>query len=133
MQQESWEEDAKTFPELINFIKGLKSEVFSQIGRIVFFISYPNVPVITHRDDIDIRHKDQSVNLFFKGSRKAFIYDTINNKKIYLSPDCTAYCFNNRDYHGVEAETFFNYTLRIDGQFAKEIQDELGFVNGYLF
>ena len=128
-----WEEEAKYFPDLVKFIEGLKGKIFSDIGRVMFFITYPNTPVITHRDDIDVRHKDHFINIYFKGHRRTFVWDSLTKKKHYLNPDITAFFFNNRDYHGVEAEPFFNYTLRIDGIFKKEIQDDLGLVDGYVF
>ncbi len=128
-----WEDEAKHFPELVQFVEGLKGKVFSEIGRVMFFITYPNTPVVTHRDDIDVRHKDHFINIYFKGPRKTFIWDSLKKEKTYLKSGVTAFFFNDRDYHGIDAEPSFNYTLRIDGVFAPSIQDELGLINGFVW
>lgn len=127
-----WSENARHFPELCKFILSLKNNVFEEIGRVLFFISYPNVPTVVHRDYIQESHKDHSVNLFLNKGRPAFIYNEINHEKHYLDPQCRAYFFNNRDYHGVDAENEMRYTLRIDGTFTKDLQKKLGLNDGFV-
>ncbi len=43
-----------------------------------------------------------------------------------------AYFFNNRDYHGVEADPTFRYTLRVDGTFRQDVLDALDIPDGVL-
>jgi hypothetical protein len=53
-------------------------------------------------------------------------------EKIYLQERATGYFFNNRDYHGVDPEPNFRYTLRVDGVFEDWLQDELELDNGFV-
>jgi len=124
-----WTENAKYFP---NVIKYLESLPFKHIGRVLFFTSYPNSGVTTHRDSIVTEHKDHNINLFFGGGwRPSFIWDEILKKKIYLEKGNNSYFFNNRDYHGVDPEPVFRYTLRVDGTFTDDLCEKLGLVDGY--
>jgi len=128
-QKSLWTEDAKLFPKLIEYINALP---FKSIGRILFFTTYPNAGVIVHRDGVVAEHKDHNINLFFTpGWRPSFVYDEITKEKVYLEQGARSYFFNNRDYHGVDPEPNFRYTLRIDGTFTDELQEELGLVDGY--
>jgi len=120
--------DSKHFPKLMEYTNSLP---FKTIGRIVFFTTFPNCAVPTHRDSIVAEHKDHNINLFFSGARKSFVYDPLMKQKIYLDQSAKSYFFNNRDYHGVDAEPVFRYTLRIDGTFKDEVCEELGLINGY--
>ncbi len=130
--ENEWHDNAKNFPILKEYIYSLKETVFDEIGRVLFFISYPTVPTVVHRDYIQEAHKDHSVNLFLNKGRPAFIYDETTQKKHYIDSNCRAYFFNNRDYHGVDAENEMRYTLRIDGTFKKEIQQKLNLKEGWL-
>jgi len=127
-----WTDEAKKlFPNLIKYISTLP---FKTIGRVLFFTTYPNAGVTAHRDLYVTPHKDQNINLFFAGGwRPSFVWDDSINQKIYLPQGATSYFFNNRDYHGVDPEPKFRYTLRIDGVFEDWLQDELGMVDGYVW
>jgi hypothetical protein len=126
---DNWTENAQHFPKLIEYIKTLP---FKSIGRIMFFTTYPKAGVAIHRDSIVAEHKDHNINLFFDGGwRPSFVWDEITKEKTYLPEGAKSYYFNNRDYHGVEPENIFRYTLRIDGTFTDELCDELGLEEGY--
>lgn len=128
-ENDNWTPNAKHFPKLIEYIKTLP---FKEIGRIMFFTSYPNAGVIIHRDSIVAEHKDHNINLFFEaGDRPSFIWDEKIKQKIYLPKGSRSYFFNNRDYHGVDPEPIFRYTLRIDGTFTDEMCEKLGLEDGY--
>jgi len=126
-----WTDEAIThFP---NVIKYLESLPFKIIGRVLFFTTYPNSGVTAHRDYYIEDHKDQNINLFFAGGwRPSFVWDDIKKKKVYLEKNSTSYFFNNRDYHGVDSEPNFRYTLRVDGIFEDWLQKELGLDNGWV-
>jgi hypothetical protein len=130
--ENEWHENAKYFPKLKEYVNSLKSSLFSEVGRVLFFVSYPTVPTVVHRDFIQEPHRDHSVNLFFNKGRPAFIYNELTQAKHYLDPACRAYFFNNRDYHGVDAENEMRYTLRIDGTFTQAVQDKLKLEGGWL-
>jgi hypothetical protein len=125
----TWTENAKFFPKLIEYLDTLP---FKEIGRVLFFTTYPKAGVATHRDSVVAEHKDHNINLFFDGGwRPSFIWDEKKKEKVYLENGARSYFFNNRDYHGVDPEPVFRYTLRIDGTFTDELCEELGLVNGY--
>lgn len=125
---EQWEPAAENFPLLKEYIKTLP---FKSIGRVLFFTTYPNAGVVTHRDSIVAEHKDHNINLFFTAGRPSFIWNEITNEKTYLDPKAKSYFFNNRDYHGVDPEPVFRYTLRIDGTFTDELCEKLGLEDEY--
>ncbi len=127
-----WAPDAAHFPLLVNYIESLQESLFESIGRVLFFISYPGVATICHRDFFVEDHRDHSINIYLKESRKAYVWDGLKNNKIYLDPGIRSYFFNNRDFHGVDAESYFNYTLRIDGQFKQTVLDQIGIPSGIL-
>jgi hypothetical protein len=127
-----WNDTAeRNFPNLISYINKLP---FKEIGRVLFFTTYPGAGVSAHRDYYINSHKDQNINLFFSaGWRPSFVWDDISKEKIYLENGATSYFFNNRDYHGVDSESVFRYTLRIDGIFEDWLQEELGLEDGWVW
>lgn len=125
---DNWTPASKHFPKLLKYIETLP---FKSIGRILLFTTYPNAGVMVHRDALMAEHKDHNINLFFTSGRPSFVWDEITNEKVYLDPSARSYFFNNRDYHGVDPESQFRYTVRIDGTFTDEMQEELGLEDGY--
>jgi hypothetical protein len=119
---------AERFPKLLKYIDTLP---FKAVGRILLFTTYPNAGVMMHRDSVMAEHKDHNINLFFTSGRPSYVWDEIENKKTYLDPSARSYFFNNRDYHGVDAEPMFRYTVRIDGTFTDEMQEKLALEDGY--
>ena len=126
-KDENWTNEAKYFPKIVEYIKTLP---FKSIGRVLFFTTFPNSAVPIHRDSIVAEHSDHNINLFFYKSRPSFVWDSIRKEKIYLDKNATSYFFNNRDYHGVDAESEFRYTLRVDGTFTDKICEQLGLEEG---
>jgi hypothetical protein len=120
-------QDARFFPNVLKYIETLP---FKSVGRVLFFTTYPNAGVVIHRDSVMAEHRDHNINLFFTGSRPSFVWDEIKKEKVYLDKSAKSYFFNNRDYHGVDPEPVFRYTLRVDGTFTDELCDELGLVDG---
>lgn len=124
-----WEPIADYFPKLKEYINTLP---FKNVGRVLFFTTFPNYGVPTHRDSVVRDHKDHNINLFFdQGTRPSFIWDEIKKEKVYLEQGARSYFFNNRDYHGVDPEPSFRYTLRVDGTFTDDLCKELGLEDGY--
>jgi len=124
-----WTENAKYFPNVVKYLETLP---FKEIGRVLFFTTYPHAGVAIHRDSIVANHKDHNINLFFdSGWRPSFIWDEKTKEKVYLEKGARSYFFNNRDYHGVEPEPVFRYTLRVDGTFTDELCEKLKLENGY--
>lgn len=124
-----YNEVSKNFPKLLDYLETLP---FTNIGRVLFFTTYPGAGVAIHRDANMAPHKDHNINLFFSsGRRPSFIWDEKIKQKHYLEETATSYFFNNRDHHGVDPEPNFRYTLRVDGTFTDEMCEQLGLVNGY--
>jgi len=125
----TWTDNSKYFPKLLKYLETLP---FKTIGRVLFFTTYPTAGVVIHRDSIMAEHKDHNINLFFDGGwRPSFIWDEKRKEKIYLEKGAKSYFFNNRDYHGVDPEPNFRYTIRIDGTFNDELCEKLKLENGY--
>ena len=124
-----WTDNAKRFPNVVKYLETLP---FKNIGRVLFFTTYPNAGVAIHRDSIVAEHKDHNINLFFSGGwRPSFIWDEKKKEKVYLEKGARSYFFNNRDYHGVDPEHNYRYTLRVDGTFTDEFCERLGLEDGY--
>lgn len=124
-----WTESSKYFPKLINYLDTLP---FKTIGRVLLFTTYPQAGVVIHRDSIVAEHSDHNINLFFDGGwRPSFIWDEIKKEKVYLPKNSRSYFFNNRDYHGVDPEPVFRYTVRVDGTFNDELCEKLYLEDGY--
>ena len=122
-----WVAIHKAHPLLREYVKTLP---FKVTGRIMLFCTYPGAGVAIHRDWIMQEHSDHNIDLFFNDYRPSFIWDEKKKEKIYLENGAKSYFFNNRDYHGVDAETTFRYTLRIVCTFTDELCNELGLING---
>lgn len=125
---DTWTPAAANFPKLQEYLATLP---FKNIGRVLLFTTYPNAGVMIHRDALVAEHKDHNINLFFSSGRPSFVWDEITHEKIYLDPNAKSYFFNNRDYHGVDPEPCFRYTVRVDGTFTDEMQEKLGLDEGY--
>jgi hypothetical protein len=124
-----WTESSKLFPSVVTYLETLP---FKEIGRVLLFTTYPNAGVAIHRDSIVAEHSDHNINLFFDGGwRPSFIWNEKKKEKVYLEKGAKSYFFNNRDYHGVESEPVFRYTLRVDGTFTDEMCKKLSLENGY--
>ena len=127
-----WTDEAmQHFPKIIEYIESLP---FKEIGRVLIFSTFPNTGITAHRDYHITSHKDHMINLFLgQGWRPSFVWDDVNNKKVYLESGATSYCFNNRDYHGVDPEPGYKYTLRVDGVFEDWLQEKLQLENGWIW
>jgi hypothetical protein len=127
-----WTDEAmQHFPKIIEYIESLP---FKEIGRVLIFSTFPNTGITAHRDYHITPHKDHMINLFLgQGWRPSFVWDDVNDKKVYLEPGATSYCFNNRDYHGVDPEPGYKYTLRVDGVFEDWLQEKLQLENGWIW
>lgn len=126
--EREWESDADHFPLLRAWLGSLP---FAEIGRVMFFCTKAGEGVPVHRDQTLGDHADHCINFWFDGPRPAFLWDGAAKTRIALPPT-RAYFFNNRDYHGVEADPTFRYTLRVDGTFRQDVLDALDIPDGVL-
>lgn len=117
-----WSEDISKFPVTRQFMETLP---FEYIGRVVLYGSFPRSGVPVHRDRPISNELEHHINIFPKQNRPCFIYNTNAQEKIYLGEQTRAFIFNNSDYHGVDPESIFNYTLRIDGKFSDTFLNQI--------
>jgi hypothetical protein len=128
-----WDEKAKIgrhfkpeamlhLPRTVAFVKSLP---FSVRGSVKLLGLEAHDHGTVHRD-ADPREKttfDHFVVIAPAGNKRLFLWDEDARKKTF--PPSRIYWFNDSDYHGVEADPFFRYSIRVDGTFAPEFLDAL--------
>ena len=102
------------FPKTIAFVKSLP---FSHIGRCNLMGLASNDHGTVHRDGVpdDKPEVDHFVTFCPHGDKRLFLWD--EDKQQRLAVPGRAYWFNDSDYHGVDADPFFRYSIRVDGVF----------------
>jgi Rieske 2Fe-2S family protein len=90
---------------------------FEEIGRCVLFGLEANDHAPLHRDtepdpDGPVAH---SITLCPAANKRFYLMDPGQEERFEVA--CRAYWFNDMDWHGVIAEPFFRYSLRVDGVF----------------
>ncbi|WP_437737552.1 hypothetical protein [Sorangium sp. So ce1335] len=117
------------FPRTIALVKRLP---FSSVGRCNIMGLEANDHGTVHRDGEGTRgdggeggqrEPDHFITLCPAGNKRLFLWDEQAQRKVPVAG--RAYWFNDHDYHGVEADPFFRYSLRIDGTFAPELIEAL--------
>ncbi|XXX81594.1 hypothetical protein WMF30_22825 [Sorangium sp. So ce134] len=116
------------FPKTIAYVKRLP---FSSIGRCNIMGLEANDHGTVHRDgegatgdgangegESAAREPDHFITLCPAGDKRLFLWDERARRKTAVAG--RAYWFNDHDYHGVEADPFFRYSVRIDGTFTPE-------------
>ena len=106
------------FPKTIAFVKSLP---FEHIGRCNLMGLASNDHGTVHRDGDPAQKAqvDHFVTFCPRGDKRLFLWDEDAQKKIDVRG--RAYWFNDSDYHGVEADPFFRYSIRVDGVFRPEL------------
>ncbi|WP_437515771.1 hypothetical protein [Sorangium sp. So ce1099] len=120
------------FPKTIAYVKRLP---FSSIGRCNVMGLEANDHGTVHRDgegaqqgegtpgESTQREPDHFITLCPAGNKRLFLWDEQARRKTPVAG--RAYWFNDHDYHGVEADPFFRYSLRVDGTFTPELIEAL--------
>lgn len=110
--------EARTFfPETIAFLKSLP---FREIGRALLLGLSPKDHGTVHRD-ADPAEKttvDHFLTLCPRGDKRLFLWDHAAKQQIPVTGHL--YWFNDSDYHGVSADPYFRYSVRVDGVFTDE-------------
>lgn len=101
-------------PKTIAFVKRLP---FAHVGRCNVMGLEANDHGTVHRDADPAEQfaPDHFVLLCPKGDKRFFVLDPDTGDKVY--PRSRAYWFDDANYHGVDADPFFRYSLRVDGVF----------------
>jgi Rieske 2Fe-2S family protein len=102
------------FPETVRFLEALP---FAEIGRAVIFGLEPNDHAPPHRDSEpgSALQVAQSISLCPRGDKRFYLQNHERDQPLVV--DARAYWFNDMDYHGVLADPYFRYSLRVDGTF----------------
>lgn len=116
------DEAREHFPKLIEYVESLP---FSEIGRCNIMGLEANDHGTVHHDRSDDEKKaaDHFVTICPRGDKRLFLWDEEEKRKVHVGS--RAYWFNDSDYHGVEADPFFRYSVRVDGFFRPELLDRL--------
>ena len=117
--------DAKTFfPRTLDFVRRLP---FQQIGRCNVMGLDANDHGTVHRDGVpeEKLEVDHFITFVPGANKRLFLWDEEAKTKTPVT--ARAYWFNDSDYHGVEADPFFRYSIRVDGifrdEFLRAVQD----------
>lgn len=109
---------AAHFPQLVQEIG--RWNIFSEVGRIVFFSNEHNSFTPIHQD---WGKQDEFVWIALSSDKKFFIFDEQKEEKRYLTG--RAVTFNNADYHGSDPSPRAVISLRVDGVFKPEVRERL--------
>lgn len=121
-----WDPQAlRFFPKTVAFVKSLP---FTEIGRCLIFGLLPNDHATVHRDSEPGQSVAvaQCVNICPRGDKRFFLSDPEGEAQHFVGS--RVYWFNDMDYHGVEADPWFRYSIRVDGKldpaFVKKLSRE---------
>lgn len=116
------DEAREVFPETVRYLEALP---FTEIGRAVIFGLEPNDHAPLHRDTEPGKALTiaQSISLCPRGDKRFYLQNDPEAEPRIV--DARAYWFNDMDYHGVLADPFFRYSIRVDGVFVPGFVDKL--------
>ncbi|HET9957000.1 MAG TPA: hypothetical protein VFQ61_21035 [Polyangiaceae bacterium] len=104
------------FPKTVEFLRSLP---FVEIGRAVLFGLEANHHAPAHRDSEPGKSLGvaQSISFSPRGNKRFYVCDPEDRERRVV--DSRIYWFNDMDYHGVEPDPFFRYSIRVDGVFER--------------
>jgi len=116
------DEARAVFPETVRYLESLP---FAEIGRAVIFGLEPNDHAPLHRDSEPGKALAiaQSISLCPRANKRFFLQNDPAEDPVVI--DKRAYWFNDMDYHGVLADPFFRYSIRVDGVFVPGFVERL--------
>jgi hypothetical protein len=110
------------FPRTIAFVESLP---FVQIGRCNVMGLEANDHGTVHRDGDPAEQSapDHFITICPAGDKRLFLWDEETRTRTPIPG--RAYWFNDHDYHGVDADPFFRYSIRVDGIFRPDFLEML--------
>jgi hypothetical protein len=120
--KEFGDEAQELFPETVAFIRELP---FREIGRCVLFGLEAHDHAPLHRDTAPDAKRaiDHSISICPRGDKRFFLSSPDLSQRVPVTS--RLYWFNDMDWHGVEADPFFRYSIRVDGVFEPEFVEQL--------
>ena len=110
-----WSAEAReVFPKTVAFIEALP---FTEIGRAVIFGVEANDHAPLHRDSEPgvATGVAQSISFSPRGNKRLYLTDPEGGSQTIVR--APVHWFNDMDYHGVLADPFWRYSVRVDGVF----------------
>lgn len=120
-----WTDNSRHFITLVEFIKSLP---FSEIGRVVLFMTEARNPTLPHFDAAVRNERPHDDFVWFTtkpNTKKMFVLDEDTGIRHYADQSRKFVWFNEMDYHGTESVDHFSFSVRIDGKFLPEIRRQL--------
>lgn len=111
----TWSAEAQEiFPRTVRFLRSLP---FREIGRCLLFGLRANQHAPLHRDAEPGRTETlgHAISLCPRGDKRFYLATPDESELSVVR--ARAYWFNDMDWHGVLADPFFRYSIRIDGVF----------------
>jgi hypothetical protein len=115
-------EATQLFPRTIAFVQSLP---FKSIGSVKLLGLEANHHGTVHRDGDPVvkTNVDHFVTFCPAGDKRLFVWDETSGVESFAPS--RLYWFNDSDWHGVAADPYFRYSVRVDGVFRPEFLDRL--------
>jgi hypothetical protein len=104
-------------PKTVAFVRRLP---FVHVGRCNVMGLEANDHGTVHRDGVPTpgRSPDPFLTICPRGDKRLYVMDETSGDRVLV--EGRVVWFNDHDYHGVLADPFFRYSLRVDGPFTTE-------------
>jgi hypothetical protein len=111
------DEARRWFPRTVAFVEELP---FIEIGRCNLMGLEPNDHGTVHRDGdpADKPGADHFITLCPRANKRLYLWDEERRRRVFLRG--RAYWFDDSNYHGVAADPWFRYSIRVDGVFCPD-------------
>jgi hypothetical protein len=106
------DEARRLFPHTVAFVERLP---FQSVGRCNILGLQSHDHGTIHRDGEDETAVGHFITLCPRADKRLFLWDEDRHARIPVHG--RAYWFDDRNYHGVAADPFFRYSIRVDGVF----------------
>lgn len=109
-------------PRTVAYVRALP---FKHVGRCNIMGLEANDHGTLHRDGDPVSQgaPDEFISLSPAAGKRLFLWDP--ERATETAVEGRAYWFNDHDHHGVHADPFFRYSIRVDGEFTDEFRDAL--------
>jgi hypothetical protein len=110
------------FPKTVAFVRSLP---FVHVGRcnVMGLRAHDHGTVHRDGDPEAQREPDHFMTFCPLGDKRLYLWDEESRETVRVAG--RAYWFNDHDYHGVDADPFFRYSIRVDGVFQPEFLESL--------
>src|SRR5262245_7907291 len=109
-------------PKTLAFVRQLP---FQHVGRCNVMGLEAHDHGTVHRDGVPAagRAPDPFLTLCPRGDKRLYVRDARSGERVLVQGRVV--WFNDHDYHGVLADPFFSYSIRVDGPFTAEFDETL--------